>query len=151
VKISLKIDTSELDKMEKAINSIVKDTILTMAKAQLSQIRERVGSGVGVKDQKMPAYSAKTKIARRKKGLSTGIRSLKDTGAMLDSMKITELKKTTQAWIADLGFSNRGEAEKAKHHQQLSPWFGVSPKDEESLGALAEKRMSQLAKQKGLS
>lgn len=150
MKIDLGLDAKMLGRLQRSIEDAARELVVEMAQFQILSIRKRLNRGVGVLDQKMPAYGAMTQAARRRRGRQTRVRDLQHTGSMVRSMHVARIQRQSGMWVAVIGFTGQVEAIKAIRNQERSPWFGISPKDSERLQTFAAKRLRAIAARKGL-
>lgn len=126
----LRIQLGKSPKFE-AVNFDRRDLLRIGAKA-IELIQKRVSHGLGLTDRKMKPLS-KSYAARKRKLGQPPIRNLMFSGSMLGSMTIIQASDNKVV----IGFTRQAEVRKAAGNQSRSPWFGISPKDEQSLETFA--------------
>jgi len=144
MELDIELDLSPLLELGEQMEMATQKLLAEMAQAQIVNTNLRVQKGLGVRDQAMPKYTDSYKKRRENAGRRGNKRDLDFTGKMLRSMNASAPKRTGEGWEVELGFSSRAEAEKAWHNQERDDWFGVSPKDEQKLKDLANRRIKKL-------
>jgi len=119
----------------------------------VASIKQRVRSGRGVDDQKMKTksrdansnrtYSKAYAEARGRSGRRADIRDLTLSGAMLKAVLLDRVEKTGTGAQAVITVAN-DQKEKAVYNQALTPWFGVSPNDEQAIRAAVEAELQRI-------
>jgi hypothetical protein len=119
----------------------------------VASIKERVRSGRGVDDQKMKTksrepnskrtYSKKYAERRQRSGRRADVRDLSLSGQMLKAVLLDRVEKTDTGSQAVITVAN-DQKEKAVYNQALTPWFGVSPNDEQAIRAAVEAELQRI-------
>lgn len=106
--------------------------------AIIEQIKQRVASGVGIHDTMMKSYE---KTTAKKKG--TTVRNLSDSGDMLASLAVLGVSTTGSGAGIAVGLTNSEAQRKAERNQAISPWLGLSPKDQLAIESLIKEELSK--------
>jgi|32_taG_2_1085360.scaffolds.fasta_scaffold00553_7 hypothetical protein len=120
----------------------------------VAAIKTRTRAGRGIDDNKMKtpsktpneqgtyskAYSDKRADRR------VDIRDLTWTGAMVQGVILDRIETTQTGARAVITVTN-DQKEKAAFNQVMSPWFGISPQDEQAILAVAEAELQKLLSQ----
>lgn len=131
------------------------------AQTAVTSLKERVFAGKGVKDKPMrykgKIYSkewAKIRREGRKKtktqpaipgGKTTDKRDLTMTGQMLAAVHAKDAIRTATGATAIVTVGGDGHVKKkALNNQFLTPWFGISPDDEELTAGVMRDTMDEL-------
>ena len=119
-----------------------------------ASIKLRTRAGKGVDDQKMKTkssdpneqgtYSKRYSKVREKRRVD--IRDLTFTGAMIKSVVVDRLETTATGASAVITVTN-DQKEKAAYNQAMSPWFGISPQDEQAILAVVEAELQKIISQ----
>ena len=119
-----------------------------------ASIKLRTRAGKGVDDQKMKTkssdpneqgtYSKRYSKVREKRRVD--IRDLTFTGAMIKSVVVDRLETTATGASAVITVTN-DQKEKAAYNQAMSPWFGISPQDEQAILAVVEAELQKILSQ----
>lgn len=126
--------------------SRVVPALVEAGQALIAQMHLRASRGIGLNDAAMPQYSDSYAERKRKRGRDATTRNLTETGSMLRSIHIESVRTEGTTATLTIGFSNANDLRKAAYNQQIAPWFGASPRDQEIIGRLLETRMAELLK-----
>jgi len=89
-------------------------------------------------------YSKRYSKVREKRRVD--IRDLTFTGAMIKSVVVDRLETTATGASAVITVTN-DQKEKAAYNQAMSPWFGISPQDEQAILAVVEAELQKILSQ----
>lgn len=100
--------------------------------AQIANIHQRVGRGIGVDDHPMRDYTKAYAKRKAASGRHAGMRNLSWSGRMLGSIAFT-----VSTNVCTISISDATNLIKARAQQHRSPWFGISESDNMMLTKLA--------------
>ena len=135
-------DTSSLLKAAEGLVEGGEQIVVAMGQAQIANERRRAKEGKGVDDQPMKDYSPQYAEQKRESGRQADVRDLTVTGRMLRSRVAEKPVRVGDSHEVTLTFSDARSKLVAGANQQRTPFFGVSPRDEQVLQDVAEKELN---------
>lgn len=120
--ITLNVPLSEINEM---ITMAQNQVALRLATQHIALLRMRVAQGIGADDRRMPSYTVPYAEYRKKKGRRIELRNLTFTGRMLADMQALR----NGPGRAVVLFATAEQRVKALANQEISEWFGISPRD----------------------
>jgi len=140
--------SNKLDEiMRRKLSTITHRMAAELGQAHVVNLHQRAQKGVGVLDQKMPAYNKGYQRRKAKSGRSTQVRNLTLSGRMLGGLVVSVARRGPIGARATIAFTDTHSRDKARWNQRISPWFGVSPRDRATLRQLAVNILQQLLAQ----
>lgn len=147
-----------LDELEDEVESISEAMVFALAADLAGLIRNRVSQGLGSDDrpmlspskESMGAYSRDYAKYRREKGRTTDSRDLAFTGRMMAGITVDGPYREGSDLVARVVFAGGAEIQlKAVYNEQMTPFFGISPKDQKVLERAAEAYLQQFLNNEG--
>lgn len=124
------------EKIEKAIQQLLDEAGARVVAA----IQSRVSRGEGLDDSPMKEYTPQYKKIKEASGRRSDIRDLTWSGRMLTSLHF----KRGQPFSGVVSFSDARSQQLAKINQEIEPWFGLSPADEEQIREFLDQKLKEL-------
>lgn len=131
VKGRISISRSSLNRAMRAQRRIARKVVERLALTQIANINRRLDRGLNVDDSRMPDYSESYASQREKRGRQTKVRDLQDRGIMRRDMHNIPTGETSE----QIAFGSARAKELAQYNQNVDPWFGISPADQQELDA----------------
>jgi len=152
----IKVGKMELKLPEEITSKTALAIVDVAGQVGAASIKLRTKAGVGVDDQKMKTPSKSPNSARTyaksygkrrdKQGRRVDIRDLTITGQMVKSVLLDRVEATPTGAQGVITVTN-DQKEKAAYNQALTPWFGLSPADEQAIAAAVEAELQKIISQ----